>query len=715
MKFFNKIFCSVLSLFMLTLLCGWKNTTPKSDVTKTSAEAITSTTVAKVKQLPAYTPVRIGDNFIVPDFLDETYFERMEKLKESNPTEYERLMAQSALMYMIHINYVIAKLGKMGDIMALQQEYENLTDCNLNLNVINHARVKDLIQKTMATLTDITENDINFNIAKLKYNRKREQAIWKALPSPHMFVIGGRNHYETAALLATTVAMATISSVQNYFNAVAEAQNEYLDTKYELLTKRLRTLDAFSQELLEAQWQLIKNYNLADEARIDRDTCGIFLGMAKIFTPKQGGNSQADLYTGYKVFQEREREVANLPFYWITRATVCKQLLDLPCDATEKEKLYKDLFKSCEKYFCLYRDTPIIRRDSNAYSMALLYVGEYIAYRMEVKNAHLSSEEKESIGKWLRFIEANVRMSDWQTRYAVALIYQNALDNKQKAQSLIESTYREMYLCLKIYAENGNNIYSPITVFGIATADKLTKDEVDAMVSGIKQDDKQKSKLFKRFMTWLFHVREERPYNEDLNLAVLILKDALLGLEEDRGQQEKILTKCHLPIYDEYRKNSKGSKRLNSMELAESINFFIFNPEKQEAEHIIKAMLLNCVDELEFNEKDNNSECELKFSDILYKSLSTTGANEEMAQFCKFEFFDSYGETMKSTPDWNEDEVEFDIEGKSPPKTLTLELNLPMELYKAKATFEFNAVGKPEMKELEVFSRWRHSKCKLPH
>ena len=709
MKIFSTFSCSILSAFMFSLLCGCTTSSPQSGVAKAGSDIIAPTPIAKTTQLPPYTPLRVGDNFIVPDFLEATYFERMEQLKESRPAEYERLMAQSALMYINHINYVIARLGKMGDIMALQQEYENLTDCNLNLNVINHARVKDLIKNTMAALTDITENNINYNVAKLKYHRKKSQAIWKALPSPHIFIVGGRNQYETAALLATTVAMATISSVQNYFNAVAEAENEYLDTKYELLNKRLQTLDDFSQELLDAQWQLVKKYNLADEARIDRNTCRIFLEMARIFAPKNVRNHQADLYTGYKVFREREGEVANLPFYWITRVTACQQLLALLCDATRKAKLYEDLFYSCEKYFSLYRDTPIIRKDSNAYSMALLYVGEYISYKMDVKNAPLSSVEKESIGKWLRFIEANVRISDWQTRYAVALIYQNTLDNKQKAKSLIESAYNEMYICLKIYSDDGNNIYSPITVFGIAT-EKLTKDDVDELVKGMP---KQKADLFIRFMTWLFRIRQERPYNEDLNLAVLVLKDALLMLEEDPGKQEEILTKCHLPKYDEYRNDVKESRRLNSIELAESINFFISNPQSQEAERIIKAMRLECNDELDFDADDKNSECEFEFSDILYKSLSKTGANEEMAQFCKFEFFDPEGKTMKSIPDWDEEEVEFDIKGECPPKTLILELNLPKELYKARATFEFNAKGEPVMKKLEVFSRLRHREYKL--
>ena len=152
---------------------------------------------------------------------------------------------------------------------------------------------------------------------------------------------------------------------------------------------------------------------------------------------------------------------------------------------------------------------------------------------------------------------------------------------------------------------------------------------------------------------------------------------------------------------------------LTSIELAESINFFISNPQSQEAERIIKAMRLECNDELDFDADDKNSECEFEFSDILYKSLSKTGANEEMAQFCKFEFFDPEGKTMKSIPDWDEEEVEFDIKGECPPKTLTLELNLPKELYKARATFEFNAKGEPVMKKLEVFSRLRHREYKL--
>ena len=65
--------------------------------------------------------------------------------------------AKAALMYINHLNHVIAKLGNMDDLMILQQEYENLTDDNLNLETIQDETTVELVLQLMEQLKNLQQ------------------------------------------------------------------------------------------------------------------------------------------------------------------------------------------------------------------------------------------------------------------------------------------------------------------------------------------------------------------------------------------------------------------------------------------------------------------------------------------------------------------------------------------------------------------------------
>ena len=365
----------------------------------------------------------------------------------------EKSRAQSALMYINHLNHVVAKLNDMNDIFVLQQEYENLTDDNLNLESIHDETTVQLVVQLMDQLHNLQENHMRSVQAQVAFEREKRGAIWKALPQPAVFLTGGDPY-----TLAIAIGGAALTSVQNYYNAQSEAELKFQDKGFEIAKDKLAYINEINKELFLAQWRLVRDYGLSDRERVTREESRMFLGFASVLKNGNGKDVNMNRLV-HDIFEGHVGEMKYLPFYWITRATAANTIGD-----------YEDLKMCCERFFALYQNTPIVRKDMDACAMALLYVSTMLKDRKV-----LTENDRKLIREWLKFVEDTVRIPEWQTKFSVAMIYKRIGDD-QAATRVLQMTLSEVYACIKVWEKSGKtNIFRKTPALEKAYGDLAAK------------------------------------------------------------------------------------------------------------------------------------------------------------------------------------------------------------------------------------------------
>lgn len=354
-------------------------------------------------------------------------------------------VAHAALMYINHLNYLVATLNDFDDLLALSQTYENLTDNNLNLEVLKDEATVQVITQLMDAITEMEKSNVKLLSAKAALEREKRDALLRAIPSPSLILVG-----TNPALLAITAACAVTSSVQNYYAAKAAAGGDYTQKLDTHAQEMLAYINELNKELFFSQWRLVQKYGLRDGDRITRDEIALFLGFTKLLDSHDPTADPNE--TIWEIFKNNEDVMRNLPFYWVTRASAAAQLMTDE-KVAEYENYRNDLRLSCQHYFDLIRKAPIIRKDPTACTMALLRVGLFPKPERE--------EDKQCVRAWLEFITKNTRLPDWQTKFMVAKHYATLLDDREAALALVRKTLTEVAACLTIWerSDKKTNIF----------------------------------------------------------------------------------------------------------------------------------------------------------------------------------------------------------------------------------------------------------------
>jgi hypothetical protein len=336
--------------------------------------------------------------------------------------------SRATVMYINHLNYVVAKLGRMNNLFVLQQEYENLTDNNFNLATIKDEEIVRLIVELQEALAGLQKSNVKILRAQSKFEAEKKAAIWKALPQPTMLIAAPH-----PAVIAIVVAGAVLTSVQNYMSARHDANEKLKDTHYDSGSEMFAHINEINKELFLAQWRLMQRYQISDSSRVTRNDAEIFLGFTKVLEVMDGQREKLV----HEIFKNHESELKYLPFYWITRAAAAKNLDD-----------DKDLKYSCEGYFNLYRTAPIIRKDTDACAMALSYVSVVIKGKKNINEVN-----KEWVRRWLDFVEKTARIPEWQIKYSVAMLYR-LIGDDEKAKQVLHSALLEVYACIRVWEQS---------------------------------------------------------------------------------------------------------------------------------------------------------------------------------------------------------------------------------------------------------------------
>ena len=366
--------------------------------------------------------------------------------------------ARAALQYINHINHIIAKLENFDDILILQQEYENLTDNNLNLEVIKDEPTVQVITQLLTFIKNMEKDHLKRLHAAQILEQEKRNAIYKAIPSPAAFFA------PNPSALAFAIGTAGLTAIQNYYSAKASTTQEFNGKISGSKDTRLEYLHELNNELFFSQWRLIQHYKIPDAKRVTRNENELFLGFAKVLEKKTKNQSPAETTRNdelvWEIFRNNEADMRELPFYWVTRATTVNNLIIYDTIRNGDDRI-KDLHYSCEQYFRLFKDAPIIRKDPTACSMALLYVASF--------QKPTSENERKATKAWLNFVEDTVRIPAWQTKFALAQLYKTKLDDIESAKRILRKAFLEVHACLVIWNRTGENIFYTASSFEKAT------------------------------------------------------------------------------------------------------------------------------------------------------------------------------------------------------------------------------------------------------
>ena len=201
----------------------------------------------------------------------------------------ETAKAWDALAIINHINYVVEVVRTYNNVVALQEEYQNISADNLNLNHIPDDESLKAIKEIRDALHDMQMNERNqkwvqrvltrdLQGAKIERTCQMWQSVGKGLGS----AVGGNSAQDAStftAILKGFTPLGIISACIDTANSVAGAHYDYKKMEHELQGKledqqfsleetKLNNLHNLNQDLLSCQLKLVQAYNLDDHLRI---------------------------------------------------------------------------------------------------------------------------------------------------------------------------------------------------------------------------------------------------------------------------------------------------------------------------------------------------------------------------------------------------------------------------------------------------------------
>lgn len=303
--------------------------------------------------------------------------------------------AETAVVLLNHLNWVVSRVEQNKNNSAvIEEEYENLTDNNINLSTIEDEESAHEIVALMGVFTDIRKVLMDLDCLHECVELQRKGAIYKAIPSPGAILVP--NPYLVALRLAECAA----TSYMNYQNAQSEILLGFVKQENEIEKNRISALNAINEELFWRQWQLAQKHSLDDAWRTARSDCRELVAVLSV--ANQGDDSKSLVYSFLK---RNETRFSYLPIYWYYRMLYA--MTHVP-DASEDDA--KDAIFASEMFERRYR--PIIRKDRIRASVSMMTIG--------VKKEQMPWDE---LRRHLEIISNNTKTHDWDLAYFVAREY----------------------------------------------------------------------------------------------------------------------------------------------------------------------------------------------------------------------------------------------------------------------------------------------------
>lgn len=320
----------------------------------------------------------------------------------TEPTKEQK----QAVFMMNYAQYVTYKLKTYNNILALEEEYENLKD-NMNYETIKDSDSVETINRLMESIHTERKNNQKREKLKKVVERRMDDALFNSIPKVSTIVTEGANPLSIAINAASSIG-GIYSSYRQYKNQISE---EYDEKMFELQLLTEDNLDGIYRDLNSYTFNLIKRYGISDEWRLNESELRNMFKYIKDSDVKRA-------YTNLKNMSEG-RFVQHFPMFWYHLAKIAYSAGD------EAAALrYYNRFES--------ENIEIFRYDRTAVDA---YKGKIAIL---VKN--IKANRNEIVSK-LAFIERN--KTSWNDYYFCALVYAQLGDNAN-ARRLLNRNISEL-------------------------------------------------------------------------------------------------------------------------------------------------------------------------------------------------------------------------------------------------------------------------------
>lgn len=358
--------------------------------------------------------------------------------------------AETAVVLINHLNWVVSRVEQNKDNAAvIEEEYENLTDNNINLATIEDEEIAREILALMNVFTEIRKVIMDLDTLHECVELQRKGAVYKAIPNPGAILVP--NPY----LVALRLAEAAATSYMRYKDACNEILIGFKEKKLEIDKHRLSALNAINEELFWRQWQLVQKHGLEDAWRTSRSDCRELVAIISI--AEQGGNAKNLVYSYLK---RNEQRFAYLPIYWYYRA-----LWALNHVGNEEMSIVdrEDAIYSCEQFAKRHKD--ILRKDRICATVAMMLIG-----------AKKDKMSKSEMIEQLDVVMRNTKTHDWDLAYFVAGAYAK-MGDIDKAENILAGMVDNLEALLMKYETSKRNF--DVTSMKVLAVDKSSADEKD--------------------------------------------------------------------------------------------------------------------------------------------------------------------------------------------------------------------------------------------
>mgnify|MGYP002623738050 CR=1 FL=1 len=316
----------------------------------------------------------------------------------AEPTQAQK----QAIFMMNYAQYVTYKLKTYNNIIALEEEYENLNG-NMNFETIHDYNSVDTINNLANAIYNERKNHKNRERLEASIEKSMNQALYNSIPPVTTIVTGSLNPLSIAINTARTAGNIFVS-YQQYKNKLSD---EYDEKMFQLQTLTEDNLNSLYQDLNIYTYDLVQKYKLSDEWRLNKKE------LEEMFKYIKDTNEKR-IYANLKNMSEG-RYVQHFPMFWYHLAKAAAQ--------TGDEQAALNYYDRFEK-----ENIEIFRYDRTAVDA---YKGKIAIL---LKNQKTNRNE---IIRKLKFIETN--KTSWNDYYFCALVYAQLNDTENAKRLLVRN------------------------------------------------------------------------------------------------------------------------------------------------------------------------------------------------------------------------------------------------------------------------------------
>lgn len=309
--------------------------------------------------------------------------------------------ALAALILINHINCVVTRIKTFNNPAVLEEEYRNISQNGLMLDVIKDEQIIMLICDIMDAITELRIDAVERDMLKEELDQATSDALFDAVSGVS---VSGLSPVGIAASALTSVA----SAGANYVRAKRNLQRTYKRKMLTLDETKMRNLNLLNKSLLKNYWFVINKYGIPDIYRVTEDDVEDLINRMK----------DEDAGRRMRFLVGNEERFKALPEYWYWRGETSYEL-----------GRYGDASLALAEYQKIQANgCKLLRYDATSANVALIRA----MIMVDQKNGG-----PEELREQLKIIDRNTTDEEWQKKYFCALVYAQCLGDIKCAEDVL--------------------------------------------------------------------------------------------------------------------------------------------------------------------------------------------------------------------------------------------------------------------------------------